>query len=98
MHSEFCVLHHLNKQRDGHGAKARPFNFQADRSRPFKAWLYTEKTGDQRPSQAVQKPSHTFNVTVAGHGKTEFKDHFFSSIRSQSNLPLSYLRGVCGWL
>lgn len=35
MYLESCVLNHLSKQRDGHGAKARPFNLQADRNRPF---------------------------------------------------------------
>ena len=55
MYLESYVLNHLSKQGDGHGAKARPFNLQADRNRPFKAWLYTEKTSEQRPSQAVQK-------------------------------------------
>ena len=77
--------------------KHGPLTFRQIETALLKHGFTQRKPATRGRHRQFKKPGHTFNVTVAGHGKTEFKDHVFSSIR-QSNLPLSYLRGVCGWL
>ena len=78
--------------------KHGPLTFRQIEAALLKHGFTEKKPATRGRHRQFKKPGHTYNVTVAGHGKTEVKDNILSSIRRQSNLPLSCLRGDCDCL